>query len=112
MKTELTDIEKIRLQQWWMEWLRKITLKTMENKGKQEEKARAKAEKMLSEYETRDEIYEAYGLGCITEYQKYRLLEMWDKVNESDGFYDAKIQFLQEAYEEAQRIMRDLGQEV
>ena len=109
----MNDKEKIRLQQWWMEQLRELTRKVMKEEEKRQAKAAAKAASALGEYTSRDDILEAYGFGSITERQRDKLLDMWDEVNENgSGLYDAKIALLQDAYQEAQGIMRDLGQEV
>ena len=109
----MSDKEKIKLQKWWMEQLRDLTRKVMREEEKRQAKATAKASAMLSEYSSRNDIIEAYGYGIITEKQMDKVLDMWDKANEGNSeMYEGKIALLQEAYEEAQRIMQELGQEV
>ena len=109
----MRDKEKIRLQQWWMEQLRDLTRKVMKEEEKRQAKVTAKASAMLSEYSSRDDIVEAYGMGIITEKQMDKVLDMWDQANEGHSeIYEGKIALLQEAYEEAQRIMQELGQGV
>lgn len=110
----MTDVQKIQLQRWWMEQLRVITRKVMENESKRQEKEKKKAAKMIGnmEIEKREDIDDLYGYGVITEKQRERLIDAFEKSQEPDEMYEAKIELLQEAYTEAQRIMRDLGQEV
>lgn len=110
----MTDAQKIQLQRWWMEQLRVITRKVMENESKRQEKEKKKAAKMIGdlEIEKREDIDDLYGYGVITEKQRERLIDAFEKSQEPDEMYEAKIELLQEAYTEAQRIMRDLGQEV
>ena len=59
----MSDKEKIKLQQWWMEQLRDLTRKVMKEEEKRQAKVTAKASSMLSEYSSRDDIVEAYGMG-------------------------------------------------
>ena len=107
------DKEKIQLQKWWMETLRELTRKVMREEEKRQENAKKKCASMLSEYSSVDDINEAYGVGNITEKQRDRLLDLWERAEASpDKMYEAKINLLQDAYSEAQFVLRDLGQEV
>jgi hypothetical protein len=109
----MSDKEKIKLQQWWMEQLRDLTRKVMKEEEKRLENAKKKCFSLLGEYSSIDDINEAYGVGNITEKQRDRLVDLWERANDGgDPLYEAKITLLQEAYEEAQRIMQELGQEV
>ena len=110
----MTDVQKIQLQRWWMEQLRVITRKVMENESKRQEKEKKKTAKMIGdlEIEKLSDIDDLYGYGVITEKHRERLIDAFEKSKEPDEMYEAKIELLQEAYTEAQRIMRDLGQEV
>ena len=108
----MTDVQKIQLQRWWQEQIRELTRKVMTQEDKRQQKAKAKAEAALSDYNSRDEIIDAYGFDLITEKQKDKLLDMWDQVNTGNDMYQAKIDLLQEFYTESIEVMRDLGQEV
>ena len=102
--------KKIQLQRWWMEKLREMTRKVMKEEEGRQEKIRKKFTAFLSDYSSRDEIIEAYGFGTITEWKRDKLLDMWDSSSQgASELYDAKIALLQDAYEEAQRILRELG---
>ena len=110
----MTDVQKIKLQRWWMEQLREITRKTMEAEDKRQKKARAKAVKDLADYniERREDIDDLYGYGVITDRKRDKLLDLFDQIENPDELYQAKIDLLQELYAEAHRVMLDLGQEV
>jgi hypothetical protein len=85
----------------------------MKEEEKRQENAKKKCFHLLGEYSSIDDINEAYGVGNITEKQRDRLVDLWERANDGgDPLYEAKITLLQEAYEEAQRIMQELGQEV
>ena len=109
----MTDVQKIKLQRWWMGEIQQITRKVMEKEEKRQKKEKTKAAEMLADFSSRDDINEAYGYGMISEKWRDKLLDLWDKSNEGHGeLYDEKIQLLQDAYAEAQAIMSELGQEV
>ena len=108
----MTDIQKIQLQRWWQEQIRELTRKVMAQEEKRQQKAKTKASAALADYDSEDEIIEAYGMGTITEKQRDKLLDMWEKGQQPDEMYQAKIDLLQDAYTESIQIMRDLGQEV
>lgn len=106
----MDDKIKIQLQRWWMEKLREITRKVMKEEENRQNKMKKMFASHLSEYSSRDEIIEAYGFGSISESKRDKLLDMWDCSNQgSSELYDEKILLLQEAYAEAQRILRELG---
>ena len=110
----MTDAQKIKLQRWWMEQLREITRKTMQADDKRQKKARDKAAVMIGDLgiERREDIDELYAYGSITARQRDKLIDLFEKVEEPDELYQAKIDLLQDAYSEAKSILRDLGQEV
>lgn len=110
----MTDVQRIKLQRWWMETLREITRKEMQREEKRQEKARKKGEAMFGDLdiERREDIDELYGYGVITARQREKLIDLFEKGQEPDEMYQAKIDLLQDAYTDAQMIMRDLGQEV
>ena len=110
----MTDAQKIKLQRWWMEQLREITRKTMQAEDKRQQKARVKAVKDLADLsiERREDIDDLYGYGVITDRKRDKLLDLFDQIENPEELYQAKIDLLQDAYSEAQKILRDLGQEV
>jgi hypothetical protein len=110
----MTDVQKVKLQRWWMEQLREITRKTMEAEDKRQVKARAAAVAVLGSLaiERREDIDELYGYGEITEKKRDKLYDIFDQAEDHDELYQAKIDLLQDAYAEAHQVMRDLGQEV
>lgn len=110
----MTDAQKIKLQRWWMEQLRTITRKVMAEEEKRKDRLRTKNESMLGEFgiDSLEDIDELYGYGAISSKKRDKLVELFEKVSQPDEMYQAKIDLLQDAYTEAQRIMRDLGQEV
>lgn len=110
----MTDVQKIKLQKWWMEELRSITRKVMAQEDKRQARIKKKSMDMLGSYEIEkvEDIDELYGYGVITEKKRDKLIDLWEKGLETDEMYEAKIQLLQDAYSEAQEIMRSLGQEV
>ena len=110
----MTDVQKIKLQRWWMEQLREITRKTMAAEEKRQKKAEAKAAAIIGDLgiERREDIDELYGYGTITASQRDKLIDLFEKKEEPGELYQAKIDLLQELYGEAHRVMLDLGQEV
>lgn len=110
----MTDKEKIKVQRWWMEQLRAMTRKIMADEEKRQEKVRKKTAEAFGDLaiERREDIDDLYGYGVITDRQREKLINMFEKENEPDEIYKAKIDLLQDAYEEAHRVMLNLGQEV
>ena len=107
--------EVIDLQKWWLGELSKITGKLMEQEEKRQGRSNAKADKALEDFRNRDDILDAYGFGCITEKQKDRLMDLWDKREqeaEPDRVYQLRIGLLQEFYQLAKDIIRNNGGEV
>lgn len=104
----MTNENKIKLQQWWLEELKAL----MQKVEAQEAKRKSRKSKELSEYESVDDILEAYGMGMISEKKKDRLLDAWDQVSDDgDSMYQAKLEMLQEFRDEANEIICDLGRE-
>ena len=110
----MTDVQKIKIQRWWMEQLRVITRKEMKAEEKRQERQKKKLSSLIGDLgiESTHDIDDLYGCCAITSRQRDRLMDAFEKSQEPDEMYEAKIALLQEAYAEAQRIMRDLGQEV
>ena len=110
----MTDLlnkkETIALQKWWLGELQKITQKTMNEEDRRQERAKAKNEDKLADYNSRDEIRDAYGYGFITEKQMDKLLDMWDEREngaQPDSLYQRKITLLSEFYQLAKQVIQD-----
>lgn len=104
------NIEKnMALRSWWMEQIREITRKTIEAENKRQEKVKRQNLKKLGDYKTYNDIQEAYGVGVITEKQFDRLADLLEKSRpEPDDLYRAKIDLLQEVYQEQKKIYAEL----
>ena len=110
----MTDIQKIQLQRWWQEQIRELTRKVMSQEEKRQEKIKKKNLSMFGDLaiERVEDIDDLYGYGAISEKKRDKLLDLWEKGQQPDEMYQAKIDLLQDAYSESIQIMRDLGQEV
>lgn len=100
----------IALQTWWMNELKKITNKVMETESKRQAKEKEKNYDLLADYNSENEILDAYGFGIITERKKDKLLNLWQKREalESDNpLYQMKIKLLSELYQTAKKIVED-----
>ncbi len=100
--------ETIALQTWWMSCLRRIRQNITDEEEKRQQKAARRAESLLADYESRDQILDAYGFGAITEKKKDKLLDLWEKreaETEPDSLYRAKINLLDELYQVANDIV-------
>ena len=100
----------IDLQTWWMSELQKITARVMEQESKRQERVKARNVEALADYNSPDEIRDAYGYGFITEKKCDRLLEMWEqREKEMTGseLYEQKLKLLAELYEDAKRVLGD-----
>ena len=65
---------------------------------------------ILAEYNSADEILDAYGYGIITEKQKDKLLDLWHKVQDGSdptSLHERKIKLLQEMYDQANQVIKD-----
>ena len=107
----MTDIQKVKIQEWWMEQLRVITRKTMAEEEKRHTRARVKADKMLGSFsiERREDIDDLYGYGAITEKKRDKLYDLYDQIEKPDVMYEAKIELLRDAYQDAKDTLADLG---
>ena len=102
--------ETIALQTWWLGEVKKITAKVIKEEDGRQERAKQKSEDLLADYRSEGEILDAYGMGCITERQKDKLLDLWEKreqAAEPGSLYQRKIALLTELYEDAKRIIKD-----
>ena len=102
--------EVIALQTWWLGEIKRITKKVMDEESRRVERVRVKNAELLAEYNSEGEIIDAYGYGFITEKQKDKLLDLWQKVqdgSEPTSLHERKIKLLQEMYEQAKQVIRD-----
>ena len=100
----------IALQTWWLGELKKLTAKVMQEEDKRQLKVRSKTDALLADFQSKGEILDAYGFGCITEKQKDRLMDLWDKREDASfpaRMYGMKLDLLQEMYETAKGVISD-----
>ena len=107
----MTREEEIRLREWWLEQLRKITGELIEKENRREEKERLKAQKALGEYRTESDIQDAYAYGVITAAKRDKLMDMLEKgtfnANE-DRDYRLRMDFLKEDWQNQKEILAKL----
>ena len=108
----MTDVQRIKLQEWWKKTLVEITRKVMQEEEKRQERIRKKNASMLADFgiESLEDIDELYGYGAITEKKRDKLTELFEASQTTDEMYEAKIALLQDAYNDAVQILNDLGQ--
>lgn len=101
------DIE-IRLREWWISEIRAMTEKVVMEEAKRQAREYKKADKLLGEYQSYADAQDAYGCGAITERQFNRIVDLLEKRNPAeDPLYQAKIELLQELYQEQKKILGD-----
>lgn len=104
----MDNITTIKLQQWWMNELQKLTDKCLRQEQTRQEKVRQKNETALSDYRSKGEILDAYGCGIITERKKDKLLDLWEETNETTNeLHERKINLLWELYNDAKRVLEE-----
>ncbi len=98
----------VQMRKWWLSELRAITARVQREEEKRQTKEREKAEKLLGEYKTYADAQDAYGCGVITERQFDRIVDLLERAKpvESD-LYRAKIELLQELYQEQKKLLDD-----
>ena len=100
----------VKLQEWWMGELQKLTEKVMAEESRRQERQGKKDRDKLADFRCEQDILDLYGWGGITEKQKDKLLDMWEKresaVAESP-LYRMKLDLLGELYREAKRTVED-----
>ena len=109
---DLNNKETIQLQKWWLGELQKLTQKVMNEEDRRQERAKAKNEDRLADYNSRDEIRDAYGYGFITEKQMEKLMDLRDEREngaQPDSLYQRKIKLLSEFYQLAKQVIKDAG---
>lgn len=111
----MENSDVIALQKWWMGELRTITQRLISQEEKRQEKAAKAAEKLMGDYQTYNDIQDAYGMGMITEKKQMKLLDLLEDKNrarQSSRLYQMKMDMLAELYEIARQIVIDNHGEV
>lgn len=102
------DEARLEMRAWWIGKIQKITKEVIEEEEKRQEKVKRQYMKKLGDYQTYTDIQEAYGVGVITEKQFDRLVDLLEKRNpEPSILYKAKINLLQEIYQEQKQIYHE-----
>ena len=105
----MRDELNIKMREWWIKELREITERVIKEEEKRQSREKAKYIKKLGEYRTYNDIQEAYGVGVITEKQFDRLADLLEKSQpEPDELYKAKIELLQEMYQEQKKLIEEI----
>lgn len=110
----MTRHQEILLRQWWMEQLKAISKKLMDAEARREEAERVKAQKTLGDYQTYNDIQDAYAYGTITEAKRDKLLDLLEKKDgekAEDEMYRLKIDFLQEDFQHQKELLAQLTME-
>ena len=103
--------DEIRLREWWMDQLRAITKKLIDEENRREERARVKAQKALGEYQTEADIQDAYAYGVITEAKRDKLMDLLEKGTFNaleDKDYRMRMDFLQQDWQNQKEILEKL----
>lgn len=101
MKTETN----LAMRAWWMGQIQRLIEEVTAQEQKRQDKVRRQNLKKLGDYKTYNDIQEAYGVGVITEKQFDRLVDILENSNpEPDDLYRAKLDLLQEIYQEQKKI--------
>ena len=110
----MNNEQKVKLHKWWLDIIRDITDKVVAQEEKRQERSRKKNAAMFGDLEInrREDIDDLYGYGVISESKRDKLVDLWEKGEQTDDLYEAKLNLLQEEYAEAKRILQELGQVV
>ena len=106
----MNDKLVIDLQTWWIGELKRITKKVMDEEKKRQDRVRVKNDTMLGEYQTETDIYDAYGMGMITERKFNKLMDLLherENVEQPGELYQLKLDLLSELFQIANGIIRD-----
>ena len=96
------------MREWWLKEIKAITAKVMREEDKRQARQKEKAAKALGEYQSYRDIQDAYGCGVISEREFDRLTELLERTQpEESKLYRAKIELLQELYDEQKKILDD-----
>jgi len=110
----MTREEEIRLREWWMDQLRAITKKLMDDEERRASREQAKAQKALGEYQTEADIQDAYAYGMITEAKRDKLMDLLENgvyQAKEDRDYRMRLDFLQEDWQNQKEILERLKTE-
>ena len=102
------DRDIVAVQTWWMDELKALTKKVMDQEEKRQARLRAKADKELGEYRTYADVQDAYGCGVITARKRDRLYDLLEQYTpEEDGVYRMKLEMLGEMFQIAKQAVED-----
>lgn len=102
--------EIIRLQEWWIDILRKITEKEIRKEEAREAKALEKSEEELADYASIEQINDAAGWGFISTRKRNHLIALWNRREQEASqpeLYRMKLELLSELTQTARRIIED-----
>lgn len=103
------DID-LQMREWWVAELQAITKRVIAEEEKRQARERRKAERMMGEYEgwTQSDLMDAYGCGVISENKYNKLIHLLEGYEPQPGaLYEAKLELLQELYDEQKKILDD-----
>lgn len=105
----MTDERNLLLRSWIMGQISILTERVMAEEEKRQEKYRRRMEKELGDLgiERREDIDDLYGYGTITERKREQLIRIFEG-QEPDELYRAKIDLLQDLYQEQKEIHRKI----
>ena len=107
-----TTENHIRLQEWWIEQIRKMTNDMLKQEEKRQAREKEKAEKKLGDYQTYNDIQEAYGVGVISERKRDQLMDLLEKSKpDTDDMFVLKKELLSEVYQTAKDVLESLRKE-
>ena len=104
----MTTKQKIELHQWMLGEINVLTDKTLRLEQRRQERVRARNAQILEEYPTYEDAHEAYGCGAITERQFEKIQEILEDAQGGNELFEAKLDLLQDLYQEQKAILRDL----
>lgn len=105
----VTTENSIRLQEWWMDELRALTKKLIEQEEKRQAREKKNAEKKLGDYRTYTDIQEAYGVGVISARKRDQLYDLLEKSEpDTSELFEMKKNLLSEAYQTAKEVKASL----
>lgn len=110
----MTKHQEILLRQWWMDQLKAISKKLIDAEARREEAERIKAQKQLGDYQTENDIQEAYAYGVITEAKRDKLMDLLEKkdgAQAEDEMYRLKLDFLMEDFQHQKELIGQLTME-
>lgn len=108
-----TDELYVKTWKWWLSELKAIKARLTKEEEQRQTRARRKAEKLLGEYRTYQDAQDAYGCGMISERQFDRIITLLEDANPKESeLYRAKVELLQEFYQEQKKILEEHGEAV